>query len=63
MTLSQVTARSILDLRDRLRESGVSVQTTRKILTTLHAMLEYAIGRDLIAFNPAKGGACYRATQ
>jgi integrase len=55
MTLAQVTARSILDLRDRLRSSGVSVPTTRKILTTLHAMLEFAIGRDLIAFNPAKG--------
>lgn len=39
LNLSQVTARSILDLRDRLRSSGVSVPTTRKILTTLHAML------------------------
>jgi integrase len=55
VTLGQVTTRSILDLRDRLRSSAVSVPTTRKILTTLHAMLEYAIGRDLIAFNPAKG--------
>jgi integrase len=55
LNLARLTARSVLELRDRLRAAGVSVPTTRKVLTTLHAMLEFAIGRDLIAFNPAKG--------
>ena len=33
--LSQLTARSVSDFRDRLRNSGVTVPTTRKILATL----------------------------
>ncbi len=52
--LAQITAATICDFRDRLRNSGVSVPTTRKILSTLHAMLEYAISRDFISNNPAR---------
>jgi integrase len=52
--LSQLTPRVVADLGDRLREAGVSVPTTRKILGTLKVMLQYAIRRDLIAVNAAK---------
>jgi integrase len=41
--LSQLTARSVGDFRDRLRSNGVTVPTTRKILATLHSALAYAI--------------------
>jgi integrase len=33
----------------------VSVPLTRKILGTLHAVLEYAIGEDMVAVNAARG--------
>lgn len=52
--LAQLTARGVSDFRDRLRDAGVSVPTTRKILATLQVMLNYAISRDLIAVNPAQ---------
>jgi integrase len=53
--LSQFTARSVADLRDRLRTSGVSVPTTRKILATLHSALAYAITQDWVATSAAHG--------
>jgi integrase len=53
--LSQLTARSVGDFRDRLRNSGVSVPTTRKILATLHGLLAYAITQDWVAINAAHG--------
>jgi len=53
--LSQLTARSVGDFRDRLRSSGVSLPTTRKILATLHSALEYAISQDWVATNAARG--------
>ena len=53
--LSHLTARAVGDLRDRLRTAGVSVPTTRKILSTLHGILEYAISQDWIATNAARG--------
>jgi integrase len=53
--LSQFTAKSVGDFRDRIRSAGVSVPTTRKILATLHAMLEFAISQDWIAVNAAHG--------
>jgi integrase len=43
------------DFRDRLREAGVTVITTRKILSTLQQLLGHAIDRDMIAINVAKG--------
>src|SRR5947209_3030685 len=43
--LSQVTARSVGDFRDRLRSAGVSVPTTRKIMATLHSALAYAVSQ------------------
>ena len=53
--LSQLTARSVGDFRDRLRNAGVSVPTTRKILATLHSALSYAISQDWVATNAAHG--------
>jgi integrase len=38
-----------------MREAGVSVPTARKILATLHGVLEYAIGQDWVAVNVAHG--------
>ena len=52
--LSQLTARAVGDFRDRLRNAGATVPTTRKILATLHTVLEYAISQDWIAANPAR---------
>jgi integrase len=53
--LSQLTARAVGDFRDRLRTAGVTVPTTRKILSTLHGVLEYAVSQDWIATNAARG--------
>jgi integrase len=53
--LSQLTARSIGDFRDRLRDAGVGVPTTRKILATLHSALAYAVSQDWVATNAAHG--------
>lgn len=53
--LTQLTPARVGDLRDALRETGVSVVTTRKILATLHAALEFAIGKDWVATNAAHG--------
>ena len=53
--LAQLTVRAVGDLRDRLRSAGVSVPTIRKVLATLHGMLEFAISRDLVAVNAAHG--------
>src|SRR5580693_1835303 len=53
--LSQFTARSVGDFRDRIRTSGVTVPTSRKVLATLHSVLQHAISEDWIAANPAQG--------
>jgi integrase len=53
--LSQLTARSVHDFRDQMRSAGVTVPTARKILSTLHGVLEYAISQDWVATNAARG--------
>jgi integrase len=53
--LSQFTARSVGVFRDALRGAGVTVPTTRKILATLHSILEHAISEDWVATNAAHG--------
>jgi hypothetical protein len=53
--LSGLTASAVGGFRDRLRDAGVSVPTTRKILGSLHAMLAYAVSQDWIATNAAHG--------
>jgi integrase len=54
-SLSQFTTRSVGDFRDRIRTAGVTVPTTRKILATLHSVLEHAISQDWISTNAAHG--------
>ena len=54
LKLAQLTARAVNDFRDELRNAGLSVPTTRKILTTLKLILNYAISRDLLAVNVAQ---------
>jgi len=51
--LAQLTAGAVGNFRDDLRNAGVSVLTTRKVLGTLKLILQYAISRDLIAINVA----------
>jgi integrase len=53
--LSQLTTRGVADFRDRLRDAGVTVVTTRKILSTLQQLLGYAVGRDMVGINVARG--------
>jgi integrase len=53
--LSQLTTRGVGDFRDRLRDAGVTVVTTRKILSTLQQILQHGITRDMIAINVARG--------
>jgi integrase len=53
--LNGLTARSISDFRDRIRSNGLSIPTTRKVLNRLAVILDFAISRDLIAVNAARG--------
>ncbi|RDE10356.1 tyrosine-type recombinase/integrase [Pelagibacterium lacus] len=53
--LAQLTARTIGEFRDRLRDSGVSVITTRRILGSLSRALSFAVANDLVAVNAAQG--------
>ena len=53
--LAQLSSRGVGDFRDSLRNAGVSVVTTRKILGTLQQLLAYAIDRDMLAINVARG--------
>jgi integrase len=53
--LSQFTARSVGEFRNRIREIGITVPTARKVLATLHSVLEHAISQDWIATNAARG--------
>jgi integrase len=51
--LSQLTARAVGDFRDRVRKTGLSVASTRKLLTTLRVILNFAMSKDLIGVNIA----------
>jgi integrase len=53
--LSQLTASVVGDLRDKLLASGLSVTGTRRSIAALGRALSYAVERDLIAMNVAKG--------
>ncbi|MGO4722978.1 MULTISPECIES: site-specific integrase [unclassified Inquilinus] len=53
--LAQLTPPVIGEFRDRLRSAGVSVVTTRRILSTLHGVLAFAIGKGWVATNAAHG--------
>ncbi len=53
--LSQLTPSVVGAFRDRLRNAGLSVITTRKVLVALSAMMQFAKSHDYIAVNPAHG--------
>lgn len=53
--LSQLTTRTVNEFRDRLRDRGLTVPTTRKVLATLHGVLAHAVSHDWIATNAAHG--------
>jgi integrase len=53
--LSHLTARSVNEFRNRLRTTGVSVPTTKRVLATMRCALAFAVDNDLIAVNPARG--------
>lgn len=53
--LSQLTTRTVADFRDSLRDAGVSVVTTRKILSTLQQLLGHAVNLDMVGINVARG--------
>ena len=52
--LSQLTPPTVKRFAGKLRDAGVSVPTTRKIVGTLHAILEYAVSENLVAVNAAR---------
>jgi integrase len=53
--LSHLTTRVVGDFRDRLRIAGLSVITTRKVITAVSGMMSFAKSRDYVAVNPAQG--------
>src|SRR6202000_3182025 len=53
--LSQLSSQGVRDLRDSLRNAGVSVVTTRMILGSLQQLLADAVDPDLVAINVALG--------
>jgi integrase len=53
--LAQLTTRTVIQFRDDLREAGVSIVTTRKILSTLQQLLGHAVTQDMVGTNVARG--------
>src|SRR5262249_17505570 len=53
--LAQLTTGTVNAFRDRLREAGVSIVTTRKILSTLQQIPGHAVSRDMVGINVARG--------
>jgi integrase len=53
--LLHLTSKAVGDFRDRLRNAGLSVITTRKVLVALSAMMAFAKNRDYVSVNPVHG--------
>jgi len=53
--LGQLTTSTVIRFRDDLREAGVSIVTTRKILSTLQQLLGHAVTHDMVGTNVARG--------
>ncbi|MFC0220455.1 tyrosine-type recombinase/integrase [Pseudochelatococcus lubricantis] len=49
----EVARSDVTGFRDQLRDAGVSVQTTRKILSTLRQICAFSIEKGLMVANPA----------
>jgi len=52
--VGQLTQGGVCAFRDRLRNAGVSVITTRKIISTVQGILKFAIAQDIIVINVAQ---------
>ena len=55
LKLGQLTVSRVGKFRDDVRDAGVSVPTTRKIISLLKVMLEYARSQDWLSVNAAVG--------
>lgn len=53
--LSQLSARTVADFRDRIRAAGTTPYHTKRVLGVLSRILDHAIGQDLLAVNVARG--------
>lgn len=53
--LAHLTSRTVTALRNDLRDAGVGVVTTRRILGSLSRVIKHARGQDWIATNPVEG--------
>jgi integrase len=53
--VAHLTTRVICEFRDRLRDAGLSVITTRKVITAVSGMMSFAKTKDYIAANPCQG--------
>ncbi|MCO5138325.1 MULTISPECIES: tyrosine-type recombinase/integrase [unclassified Shinella] len=53
--LAELTARTVTDLVDRLKDNGVGLPTVRRAIGALSRTLQFAVGQDLVASNVAKG--------
>lgn len=53
--LAALTAKRVGDFRDGMRDAGVSVVTTRRVIGALSRVLSHAVAQDLVAVNAAKG--------
>ncbi|MDX1101780.1 tyrosine-type recombinase/integrase [Sinorhizobium medicae] len=53
--LSELTARGVTDLIDKLKDNGIGLPTIRRAVGTLSRALQFAVGQDMVAGNPVKG--------
>jgi integrase len=53
--LAHLTPGDVTDLVDRLRDKGVSVTTTRRAIGSLSRALAYAVSKNLVGANAARG--------
>jgi len=53
--LAELSARSVTDLVDTLKDNGVGLPTIRRVVGALSRTLQFAIGQDWVATNAAKG--------
>lgn len=54
-TLAEITARSVTDLIEKLKDNGVGLPTIRRVIGALSRTLQFAVGQDMVAANVAKG--------
>lgn len=52
--VGQLTQGGVSAFRDRLRTAGLSVITTRKVISTVQCILKFAVGKDIVAVNVAE---------